>query len=116
MCACAGSRELVVSGWWLIEIAPAWWSREGGSFLLYRFAARFQLQLAAFVARRNAEQVAVALAEMRRGNEAAGERDVDDGLAGLQQQQACAIQAQVQVIARRHAVQVLLEQPFQLAS
>jgi hypothetical protein len=48
------------------------------------FVLGARLELAAFVARGDAEQVAVAFAEVRCGDEAAGESDVDDRFAGLQ--------------------------------
>ena len=60
--------------------------------------------------------IPVALAEVRRGDKPAGERDVHDRHAGLQQQLACPGETQLQVVTGRYAPQVLLEQALQLAA
>ena len=53
---------------------------------------------------------------MRAGGKPAGQANLHNRLAGLLQQLAGAAQAQFQIIFGRHGVQVLLEQPFQLAA
>src|SRR5262252_4503737 len=67
-------------------------------------------------ARRTAELGAVAAREMRWRLEAAGGGDVDDRHRGLQQELARTTQPQLQVIALRHAIQVALEEPLNLAA
>ena len=64
------------------------------------------MRQASLPARRLAEEVAVAFREMRGGDEAAGERHVDDRHIGLQQQQPGAVEAQLDIIAGRRAAQV----------
>src|ERR1044071_2034810 len=71
---------------------------------------------AALLARGLAEEVAIALREVRRRDEAAGERYVDHREVGLQQQQSGAVEPQLDVVARGRAVEVLAEQPLELAA
>src|SRR5690606_19217661 len=66
------------------------------------------------LSRSDAETVAVGTGKMRAGGQAAGQPDLDDRLAGLLQHLPRPIQAQLQIILRRHAVQILFEYPFQL--
>src|SRR3546814_4578574 len=65
---------------------------------------------AALLARGAAEEVAVALGEVRGRDEAAGQRPVDHRHVGLQQQQAGLVEQQLEIVARRRAVQVIAEQ------
>ena len=73
-------------------------------------------EVIALLARRLAEGLAVAFREMRGGDEAAGQRHVEHRHVGLQQQQPRAVEAQLEVIARRRAVQVFAEQPLELTA
>src|SRR5262245_55016360 len=70
----------------------------------------------AFLARRLAEEIAIALGEVRGGDEAAGERDVDNRHVSLQQQQPRPVEPQLDVVARRRAVEILAEQALELAA
>src|SRR3546814_13238129 len=51
----------------------------------------------------------------RSRDEAAGQRHVDHRHVGLQQQQAGLVEPQLEIVARRRAVQVLAEQALELA-
>src|SRR6516162_2560694 len=67
-------------------------------------------------ARRAAELGAVAAGKVWRRLEAAGCGDIDNRHRGLQQQLPGATQPQLQVVALRHAIQVPLEEPLDLAA
>src|SRR5438105_14417590 len=69
----------------------------------------------ALAAGRAAELRAVAAREVRRRLEATGRSDVGERHGGLQQQLACAAQAQLQVVSRWHAGQMPFETPLALA-
>ena len=83
-------------------------SRRGG---LSNDAPRLPLD-----SRRMPEPTAVALREMRRRLEAARRADRHDRHRGLQQQLARAVQAQLQVVPLRHAIDVPLEQTARSAA
>src|SRR5215471_20304824 len=78
--------------------------------------AGLTLTRGALGARRAAELGAVAARKMRWRLETAGGSDVDDRHRRLQQQLPGATQTQLQVIALRHAIQVPLEEPLDLAA
>src|SRR5688572_12931784 len=63
---------------------------------------------------RMAEMIAVALRKVRRRLESAGSADRHDRHRGLQQELAGALEPQLDVIALRNAVDLLLEQPLDL--
>ncbi|MNO80571.1 hypothetical protein D3C76_717830 [compost metagenome] len=65
---------------------------------------------------RDAEMHAVALGEMRSGNKAAHRAYFQDGHGRLLQQLARPDQPQLEVIARRRTLEVLVEQALQLTA
>src|SRR5450755_1970685 len=65
-------------------------------------------------ARRMPVLIAIAFGEMRQRLKPARRRDIHDGHGSLQQQFAGAPQAHLEIIALRHAIQVALEQTFDL--
>ena len=75
-----------------------------------------QAHVRALIAGRHAEEIPIALGKMRRGHKAANHRQLDNRNGRLHQQLARTGQAQLEVIARWRAVQVLLEHALQLAA
>src|SRR3546814_16471650 len=71
--------------------------------------------LLALLARHLVEELAVALGEVRSGDEAAGQRDIENGHRRLGQQRAGPVQTQLQIIAGRRAAAVAAEQTLELA-
>nr|WP_167659660.1 leucine-rich repeat domain-containing protein [Pseudomonas sp. BCA13] len=72
--------------------------------------------LVAVFARGGAEEIAVGAGEVRPRGEAARQADLDDRLAGLHEHLAGLVQAQFQVVLAGDAIEVLLEDAFELSS